>query len=137
MFFTHSFFLVCFFFFGCTHGIWKFLGQESNPSCGCYLCQSCSNTGSLTHCTTVGTPAHCSFYFNEMVVIYLFFLLCFDFVYKTLFFHLHKFEIFMQLHLSFYGFQVLGHVQKGLKHSKIQTRQIIYLFIYFAFQGYT
>ena len=53
------------------HGIWKFLGQVSNPSRGCHLHYICSNAGSwwaiepvppqrqagsLTHCTTVGTP---------------------------------------------------------------------------------
>ena len=31
-----------------THGIWKFLGQGSNPSCGCY------DTGSLIHCSKLG-----------------------------------------------------------------------------------
>lgn len=31
-----------FLFFGCTHGVWKFRGRESNVRC------SCSNTGSLT-----------------------------------------------------------------------------------------
>ena len=39
------------FFFFCTHGIWKFLGQGSNLRHSCNLCYSCSNAGSLTHCT--------------------------------------------------------------------------------------
>ena len=34
-----------------THGIWKFLGQGSNLSHSCKLCQSCGNAGSLTYCT--------------------------------------------------------------------------------------
>ena len=62
--------------FSCIYGIWKFPGQESNPSHSCDLCHSCSNAGSLshalgqvsnlwchrnnpeslTHCATVGTP---------------------------------------------------------------------------------
>ena len=37
---------IFFFFFGFTHGTWKFLGQGSNPS----LCHSCNTTGSLTPC---------------------------------------------------------------------------------------
>ena len=44
------------FFYGCTHDLWKFPGQGLNPSLSCNLCHSCGNTGSLTHCTTVGTP---------------------------------------------------------------------------------
>ena len=43
----------------CTHGIWKFPGQGSNPNCICHLCHSCGNTKSLTHCTTAGTPQVC------------------------------------------------------------------------------
>ena len=43
-------FFMRFFFFGHTHGIPKFPGRGSNPSC------SCSNTKSLTHCATAGTP---------------------------------------------------------------------------------
>ena len=43
-------------FFGCIHGIWKFLGQEVNLSHSCDLYHSCSNAGSLTHRATVGTP---------------------------------------------------------------------------------
>ena len=67
-------------FHGCTHSIWKFLGQELNRNCICRLCCSCGNAGSFnplcwagdwthlsaatlaatvrffTHCTTVGTP---------------------------------------------------------------------------------
>ena len=38
--FLKQFFFSC----GCTRGMWKFLGQELNPSC------SCSNAESLTHC---------------------------------------------------------------------------------------
>ena len=34
------------FFFGCTNGVWKFLGQGSN------LCHSSDNSGCLTHCAT-------------------------------------------------------------------------------------
>ena len=45
-----------FFFFGYTQGIWKFLGQRSNPSHCCDLCSSCGNAGSLTYCTIVRTP---------------------------------------------------------------------------------
>lgn len=41
-----------FFFFGHSLGIWHFLGQRSN------LHRSRDNTGSLTHCTTEGTPVH-------------------------------------------------------------------------------
>ena len=40
--------------FGCTCSIWKFLGQGSNPSRICDLCDSCSNSGPLTHCACVG-----------------------------------------------------------------------------------
>ena len=36
----------------------SFLGQVLNLSHSCHLCYSCSNTGSLTHCTTAGTPVH-------------------------------------------------------------------------------
>ena len=51
-----SFFL--FFFFICTHhSIQKFLSQGLNPSCICNVRHSCSNTGSLTHCATVGTTS--------------------------------------------------------------------------------
>ena len=39
-----------------TSGIWKFLSQGLNLSHSFDLCQSCSNTRSLTHCTTIGTP---------------------------------------------------------------------------------
>ena len=65
-----------FFFFGHTWGIWKFPGQESNPSWSCNLYHISSTTRtlthharagiepvlpqrqarSLTHCTTAGTP---------------------------------------------------------------------------------
>ena len=42
--------------FCCGHicSIWKFPGQELNPSCSCDLHHSCSHTGSLTHCTRLG-----------------------------------------------------------------------------------
>ena len=50
------FFSFSFFFNGCTHGVWKFLGQRLNLSCCCNLCCSCGNTRSLTHCATAGTP---------------------------------------------------------------------------------
>ena len=46
----YSFIYLLIFFFSATSGIWKLLGQGSNPS------YCCSNTGLLTHCTTVGTP---------------------------------------------------------------------------------
>ena len=36
-----------FVFYGCTSGIWKFLGQELNLSCSTKLCQSCSNARSF------------------------------------------------------------------------------------------
>ena len=41
---------------GHTQHMWKFPGQGLNPSCICDLCHRCSNSGSLTYCTTVGTP---------------------------------------------------------------------------------
>ena len=47
--FSVSFFFF-FFFFGCTPGIWKFLGQGSNPN------HSCGSARSLTHSATAGTP---------------------------------------------------------------------------------
>ena len=31
--------------------------RESNPSCSCNLCHSCSNAASLTQCITTGTPS--------------------------------------------------------------------------------
>ena len=43
-----------FFFFGCTHGIWRFPGQGLNLSCSCNQLHSFSNPGSLTHCTRPG-----------------------------------------------------------------------------------
>ena len=75
---------ILFSFFGCTCGIWKFLGQGSSLSCIYDLHHSCDNTGSLihcarpgiepampqrragslTHCTTAGTlNTACHFYF--------------------------------------------------------------------------
>lgn len=49
-------FLFFFSFFSCTHGMWTFLGQGSNPSCSysCNLHHSCSNTRSWTHSATEG-----------------------------------------------------------------------------------
>uniref|UniRef100_A0A8D1CN13 Uncharacterized protein n=1 Tax=Sus scrofa TaxID=9823 RepID=A0A8D1CN13_PIG len=47
-------FLSLFFFNGCTHSIWKYPGQELNPSCSCNLHCSCGNTRTLTHCTRPG-----------------------------------------------------------------------------------
>ena len=44
---SFSFFLS--FFFGCTHGMWKFPGQGPNPRCSCGLCHS------LTHCAGLET----------------------------------------------------------------------------------
>ena len=73
-----------FFLNGCTHGIWKFLGQGLNMKHNCSLCHGCGNTGSLTCCdgdqtfsdpsssrdnvgslicgTTVGTPKPTNFF---------------------------------------------------------------------------
>ena len=45
-----------FFLFWCGPGVWKSSGQGWNPSWSCNLCHSCSNAGSLTHCTRAGTP---------------------------------------------------------------------------------
>ena len=39
-------------FFGCTHGMWKFPGQGSNPCHSIDLSQCSDNTRSSTHCTT-------------------------------------------------------------------------------------
>ena len=47
---THCLFI--FLFFGCIHGIWKSLGQGSNPHHSHYLSHCSDNTGSLTCCTT-------------------------------------------------------------------------------------
>ena len=41
-------------FFGCTHEMWKFPGQGSNPSWRYNLCHNCINPGSSTHCTGPG-----------------------------------------------------------------------------------
>ena len=43
-----------FFFFGCSHGIWKFLGQGSNLSYSCDPHHSCCNARPLTHCAGLG-----------------------------------------------------------------------------------
>ena len=48
--FLTSVFFLFFFFFGCTHGIWKFPDQGLNPSCSCNAHHSCGNAQSLTHC---------------------------------------------------------------------------------------
>ena len=42
--------------FGHTHDMWKFLGQWSNLHHNCGLFHSCSNTRSLTLCTTEEFP---------------------------------------------------------------------------------
>ena len=42
------------FYFGCTHGIWKFLGEGLNLSRICNLFHSCGNARSLTHCAGLG-----------------------------------------------------------------------------------
>ena len=53
----HTFFSFFFFFlFGCSSGIWMFPGQGLNPSCSLGLCHRYDHPGSLTHCTTAGTP---------------------------------------------------------------------------------
>ena len=40
--------------FGCTRGIWKFLGQGSNPSSSCDLRHSCGHPGPLAPCSRLG-----------------------------------------------------------------------------------
>jgi len=45
-------------FFPLTHGVWKFLGQGSNPIRSCNLRHSCGNAGFLTHCTRQGSNPH-------------------------------------------------------------------------------
>ena len=46
------------YFYGCTCGIWKFLGQGLNPSHSCDLSHSCGNIRSfLIHCTGYGPLA--------------------------------------------------------------------------------
>ena len=86
------FFFFCFIFlslfFSCTNGIWKFLVQGSNLSQSSDLCHSCGNTGSLihwdrpgiklappqrqagslTHCTTAGTPLIGKFLFHFIFI---------------------------------------------------------------------
>ena len=47
---THIFF----FSFSTAHMTWKFPGQGLNLSWSCHLHHSCSNPGSLTHCTRLG-----------------------------------------------------------------------------------
>lgn len=49
-----------FFFFGHTQGVWKFLGQGSNPHHGCDLYPSFGKAGSLTCCTAQKLPQVCS-----------------------------------------------------------------------------
>ena len=77
-FFFHPFFTILIFSFlsfSCTHSIWNFLSQGSKPSHSCNLnirslthytghliCAPWAtrdNTGSLLHCTMVGTPPAC------------------------------------------------------------------------------
>ena len=55
-----------FLFFGCTHNIWKFLGQGLNLSHSWDLCHDYGNARSLTHCTTVGTPRAKVLHFDEV-----------------------------------------------------------------------
>ena len=45
-------------FYGCTHGIWKFLGQGLNLSHSCYLHHSCGNARSLTNRASWGLNPH-------------------------------------------------------------------------------
>ena len=46
-----------FFFFGCAHGMWKFLRQGWNLHHSCNQSQSCDNTRSLTHCAARELPS--------------------------------------------------------------------------------
>ena len=66
-----------FLFFGCTCSIWKFLGQGSNLYLSSEPSQCRDNVGSLTHCTTAGTPIHpvylCMFLFCYIQCFILFF----------------------------------------------------------------
>ena len=55
---TFNFMFLLFFFFGCTRGTWKFLGQGSQLSWSCDLCHSHRNAGSLTHYTGSGMRQH-------------------------------------------------------------------------------
>lgn len=48
--------LFIYFFFGCTHGTQKFLGQALNLSCSCSLCHSCSHARLLHPQHHSGTP---------------------------------------------------------------------------------
>ena len=43
-----------YYFFDCTHDIWKFQGQGSNLSCNFDLHHSCGNAESLTHSAGLG-----------------------------------------------------------------------------------
>ena len=81
-----------FFFFGCTHGIWKFPGQGSNSRGNCDLQHSYKNARSLTHCpglrikpvlpqrkgqminpyTTAGIPRHHFLFFYFFIFILIF-----------------------------------------------------------------
>ena len=71
--------LYFFFFFSCLHGIWKCPGQGSNPSQSPDLPHNCNRAGlvmkpvppqrqagSLTHCTTAGTPLSKYFYIRKL-----------------------------------------------------------------------
>ena len=49
-------FLFC--FFDHAHGIWKFLGQGSNPCHSSGLSQCSDNAGFLTHCATLKSRSH-------------------------------------------------------------------------------
>ena len=59
-----------FFFFGHTHGMWKFLGQGLNRCQSCSLHHSYSgNTGCLACCTTKEIPYFSNFFFLSFTKI--------------------------------------------------------------------
>ena len=60
---------VCFYFFGCTHSIYKLPGQWLNLSCSYDLQHSCSNARSFIHCTTAGTPVSFFFFIGNCFMI--------------------------------------------------------------------
>ena len=53
-------FLLLLLFNGCTHGIWKFLGQRLNLSLSCDLCYSCGNTRSFNPLCWAGNRTYTS-----------------------------------------------------------------------------
>ena len=63
------------FFFGCTHGMWKFPGQGAKLSLTCHLCHSCSNAGFLTHLATCSQNSNstCSIGILSFFFFFLFF----------------------------------------------------------------